>query len=157
MWSLRDRSSFFSIQVIMEFIVHDRQSIESGIVVRTAYILISIRDPDKPPVRVPRPAGLRDVLSLTFHDAEPARGFKLPDHVCLMQATDATSIWEFVQQHRDHVGTIVCHCEQGMSRSPAVALALAEALGGDAASIRAESQPNQYVYEMLRDTIGHQP
>ena len=50
--------------------------------------------------------------------------------------------------------TIVCHCEQGMSRSPAVAMALAKALGGDADSILAESQPNQHVYRMLRDTIA---
>ena len=141
----------------MQFIVHDRQSIEHGIVVRAAYIVISIRDPDKRPVRVPRPAGLRDVLFLTFHDAEPARGLKLPDHVQLMQASDATKIWDFVQQHRDEVGAIVCHCEQGMSRSPAVAAALAEALGEDADAIRAESQPNQYVYELLRDTIARQP
>jgi hypothetical protein len=40
-----------------------------------------------------------------------------------------------------------------MSRSPAVAWALAEALDGDVAAILAESQPNQYVYQLLRDTI----
>ena len=139
----------------MQFIVHDRRSVERGIVVRTPYVLVSIRDPDKPPVRARRAAGLRDVLFLAFHDAEPVRGWRLPPEIRLMQPLDAVRIWEFVQRHRDGIGTIVCHCEQGMSRSPAVALALAEALDGDAEAILAESQPNQYVYNLLRDTIAH--
>jgi len=42
-----------------------------------------------------------------------------------------------------------------MSRSPAVALALAEGMGGDGDGILAESQPNRYVYDLLRDTIAH--
>lgn len=41
-----------------------------------------------------------------------------------------------------------------MSRSPAVAWALAEALEGDVDAILASSQPNKYVYELLRDTIA---
>jgi predicted protein tyrosine phosphatase len=78
----------------------------------------------------------------------------LPKGVKLMQAEDAVKIWEFVSQHREHIGAIVCHCEQGMSRSPAVAWALAEALEGDVDAILASSQPNEYVYELLRDTIA---
>jgi predicted protein tyrosine phosphatase len=138
----------------MQFHVYDRRAVERGIVVREAYVLISIRDPDKPRVRYRSPPGLRDVLSLAFHDAEPARGMNLPKGVKLMQAEDAVKIWEFVSQHREHIGAIVCHCEQGMSRSPAVAWALAEALEGDVDAILASSQPNEYVYELLRDTIA---
>ncbi|MFO0905732.1 MAG: hypothetical protein U0939_22180 [Pirellulales bacterium] len=70
-----------------------------------------------------------------------------------MEPFQAVEIWEFVQAYRDEVGMIVCHCEQGMSRSPAVAIAVAEALDGDAESIRAGSQPNVYVYQLVRDTI----
>lgn len=138
----------------MQFHVYDRRSVETGIVVRHAYLLISIRDPDKPSVRYRRPSGLRDVLSLAFHDAEPGRGVAIPRGIQLLQTEDAVRIWEFVRQHRDSVGAIVCHCEQGMSRSPAVAWALAEALDGDVEAILAESQPNKYVYELLRDTIA---
>jgi predicted protein tyrosine phosphatase len=138
----------------MQFHVHDRRSVETGIVVRHAYVLISIRDPDKPHVRYRRPAGLRDVLSLAFHDAEPGRGIEIPKGVQFMQVEDAVKIWEFVRKHRDSVGAIVCHCEQGMSRSPAVAWALAEALECDFSAILAESQPNKYVYQLLRDTIA---
>ena len=138
----------------MQFYVFDRRSVERGMIVREAYMLISIRDPDKPAVRFRRPAGLCDALALTFHDAEPVLGMKLPPSIQLMQTDDAVKIWEFVQQHREHVGAIVCHCEQGMSRSPAVAWALAEVLDGDVDAILAESQPNRYVYELLRDTIA---
>jgi len=157
MFSWPDRHFFsksFRGQVQMQFLVHDRQSIETGILVRIAYVLISIRDPERVPVRPPRQAGLRQSLFLAFHDAEPVEGVRLPREVRPMQTLDAVRIWEFVQEYCDQVETIVCHCEQGMSRSPAVAVALAEVLGGDADAIRAESQPNQYVYELLRDTIA---
>lgn len=139
----------------MQFLVFDRRSIERGIVVRTVYALISIRDPDKPAVRPRQSAALRGVLFLAFHDAEPTRTRKqsLPPGICLMQPDHAAEIWDFVRAHRDKVGTIVCHCEQGMSRSPAVAIALAEAFGGDAEAIRAESQPNVYVYQLMQSAI----
>lgn len=138
----------------MQFHVYDRRSVERGIVVRDAYVLISIRDPDKPSVCYLRPPGLRDVLSLAFHDAEPSRGLKNPEGIQLMQLEDAFKIWEFVGQYRDSVGAIVCHCEQGMSRSPAVAWALAEEMEGDVDAILASSQPNRYVYELLRNAIA---
>ena len=139
----------------MQFHVHDRRTVERGFVIPEAYILISIRDPDKPGVRYRRPSGLRDVLSLAFHDAEPCRRVKLPTGVQLMQEQDAINIWKFVKQHRGSVGAIVSHCEQGMSRSPAVALALADAFGeeDEAERIRLDSQPNQYIYDLLRKAI----
>jgi predicted protein tyrosine phosphatase len=139
----------------MQFQVHDRRAIERGFVVPVAYILISIRDPDKPSVRYRRPSGLRDVLSLAFHDAEPCRRVELPTGIRLMQEEDAAKIWNFVKKHRGSVGAIVCHCEQGMSRSPAVALALADAFGEEheAERIRLDSQPNQYIYDLLRKAI----
>jgi len=114
----------------MNFQVHDRRSIERGIILRTPYILISIRDPEKRPVRYRRPAGLIDVLSLAFHDAELCERMALPSGIRLKQPPDAVRIWEFVNSYRNRIGTIVCHCEQGLSRSPPVALALAESLGG---------------------------
>ena len=41
-----------------------------------------------------------------------------------------------------------------MSRSPAVALALAERLDGDTEAI-AEGKPNQYVYYLMREAIAY--
>ena len=63
---------------------------------------------------------------VAFHDAEPVAGFKTPSKIVFMRPAHARAIWKFVGRHKDAIGSIVCHCEQGMSRSPAVALALAE-------------------------------
>lgn len=137
----------------MDFIVTDRRTIEQGIVVRSAYVVISIRDPGRQKARLRQTSGLRDSLFLAFHDAESADGLVLPPSIRLMTASDAERIWRFVQEHLGNIGTIVCHCEQGMSRSPAVAIALAEALGEDAEAILASAQPNWNVYNLLRETI----
>ena len=138
----------------MDFIVTDRQTIEDGIVVRTPYVVISIRDPGRDQARIRRPPAFVDALFLAFHDAEPSSGTILPKSIRLMSRQDANQIWHFVQGHCDRAGTIVCHCEQGMSRSPAVALALAERMDGDTEAILAEGQPNQYVYQLMREAIA---
>lgn len=137
----------------MKFIVSDRESIERGIVVRSSYVLISIRDPDRPKVQIPRQAGLRDVLRLAFHDAEPSVNFELPPQITLMTPAQARKIWAFVERHHD-IGAIVVHCEQGMSRSPAVAAAICRGLGGDDTRLFQRYQPNRFVYQMLLD---HRP
>jgi len=115
--------------------------------------VISIRDPGTRPARVRRPAGLRDTLFLAFHDAEPTENLALPPEIRPMSPDDAEEIWNFVLRHKPHVGTIVCHCEQGMSRSPAVAAALAKALGEDSAVFFAEYQPNMFVYNLISGTV----
>ena len=136
----------------MELIVTDRASIEEGIIVRDRYALISIRDPDRRPVRFRRPPGLVASLSLAFHDAEPVPGLRLPSGVRLIRRHEAETIWEFVYLVRHHVGAFVCQCEQGISRSSAVALALAEALGVCTDEIHQNYQPNQYVYRLLKES-----
>ena len=109
----------------MKIIVTDRESIERGIIVRSSYVVISIRDPEKPKAKVKKQSGLRDVLYLAFHDAEPAAGTILPSSIVLMTPAQAADIWKFVEKWQNNVGTVVVHCEQGMSRSPAVAVAIA--------------------------------
>ena len=125
----------------MEFIVTDRASIEQGIVIRTACVIISIHDADKPPAKIPQRVGMRGVLYVCFDGAVPEPGSERQH----MTADDATAIWNFVQRHREEVGTIVCHCEQGMSRSPAVAAALSRLLGEDGSRFFQEYHPNEYV------------
>lgn len=138
----------------MKIMVTDRQTIESGIIVRTPYIVISIRDPGTPKPRIPQTSGLKEVLHVAFHDAEPVAGFRTPSKIVFMKPAQARAIWKFVGRHKDEVGSIVCHCEQGMSRSPAVALALAEAFGNRTSHIRANYQPNQYIYGLMRAAIA---
>ncbi len=66
-----------------------------------------------------------------------------PDH--------ADRVWRFVRKHESQVGTIVVHCEQGMSRSPAVAATLCKGKGGDDARFWRQYQPNPYVYRLVMD------
>jgi len=131
--------------------VTDRRTVESGIVMRDPYVLISIRDPDKQAVRIRRSAMCLAVLELVFHDAEPSPGFTPSMPVTYMSEDDADAIWQFVCQHERDYRAILVHCEQGMSRSPAVAAALAERLGIDGARFWREYQPNRFVYDLVRD------
>lgn len=98
----------------MNFIVSGREEIESGIPVRTPYVVISITDPGTRPAKIRRPAGFRDLLRLEFHDAVPVQDFELPAEVVLMNDGHAKCIWKFVRQWQDRVDTIVVHCEQGL-------------------------------------------
>ncbi len=129
----------------MQLIVTDRASIEEGVIVRTSYAVISIHDEDKPPARIPQRVGMRDVLYVCFDDAVPEPGSERR----LMTADDATAIWNFVAANKENIGAIVCHCEQGMSRSPAVAAGLAELLGEDSSWFFQEYQPNEYVFGLM--------
>jgi predicted protein tyrosine phosphatase len=68
-----------------------------------------------------------DILQCTFGDSTPSetwtgklRGGKL------FSASDASIIKEFITNYQTSVKTVIIHCNAGISRSPAVALALAE-------------------------------
>lgn len=138
----------------MEYMACDRETIEKGLPVRTAYLVISITDPGKRKAKLKRPGQCRGVLLLRFHDAEPTPGFSMPPEIRLFSPKQARQIAKFVDEHRGDVGTIVVQCEQGMSRSPAVAAAICEALGDDSASIWSTYQPNRFVYELLQKTMA---
>lgn len=136
----------------MKFVVTDRRSIEHGILIHSAYVVISIRDPNKRKVRVRRQSGLREVLHLAFHDAEPVKSMPTPPRIKLMTEAQAKQIWEFVRRQPGEIGTIVVHCEQGASRSPAVAAALCRGSGGDDRHFFRMYAPNAYVYQLILRT-----
>jgi predicted protein tyrosine phosphatase len=133
----------------MKFIVTDRESIQGGLLVGRPYIVISICDPGRRKAAVPRQAGFRGVLRVAFHDAEPTANFRLPTSIRLMTPRQADQIRRFVQQHGDEVKAIVVHCEQGMSRSPAVAAALCRAMGGDDSRFFRDYMPNKHVFQLM--------
>jgi predicted protein tyrosine phosphatase len=134
----------------MEFMVVSRDEIEQGIIVRTAYVVISITDPGSPVPRIIKSAGFRDALRLRFHDAVPGTDTILPNNVVLMTSDHARQIWDFVFNYQDRVDTVVVHCEQGMSRSPAIAAALAGTFDDNNDRFFLEYQPNEYVYKLMR-------
>jgi len=129
--------------------VTDRESVEGGLLVREPYVLISIRDPGKRQVRVPKRPLCRAILELAFHDAEPVAGFTPTDPITYMTEKHAHRIWRFVREHQAGCQAIVVQCEQGMSRSPAVAAALAAGLGLDDTRFWRDYQPNRYIYGLV--------
>jgi predicted protein tyrosine phosphatase len=138
----------------IKIVVHDRETVERGFVMREPYILISIRDPDKKPVRYRRTPLCQAVLELAFHDAEPTAGFTPSRPLIYMTEADAEAVWRFVRQHEGAYGAIAVHCEQGMSRSPAVAAGIAEGMGLDSETFWSNYQPNQFVYGRVQDAAG---
>jgi predicted protein tyrosine phosphatase len=137
----------------MQFIVTDRESLERGIVVKVPYVVVSIRDSNRRQPRIRRGSGLRGVHAIAFDDVEPAAGQELPSDLRLMTEDDAVDIWRFVERHRSEIDAVVCQCEEGMSRGPAIAAALAEALGGDADEILAAADINTHVYKLMTAAI----
>ncbi|MCE9557114.1 MAG: hypothetical protein K8T91_27520 [Planctomycetes bacterium] len=138
------------MQVAMNLIVASREEIEHGIVVREPYGVVSISDPGSRRPKIRRPATFRGAVYVKFHDAEPVTGSNLPPEVVLINQQHVNAIWRFVEMHRLQLRTIVVHCEQGMSRSPAVAAGICDWLDLDASRFFSQYQPNQYVYKLLR-------
>jgi predicted protein tyrosine phosphatase len=126
------------------------------------YVVISISDPPPAgePARIPQRWGLRGVLRLAFLDTDPGRheyGLYQGTSVneLSMQPSDGQAIWEFVKRWQNEVGAIVIHCEAGVSRSPSVAMALADALEWGRSCIEwtfnpTEPPPNLHVYQVVR-------
>lgn len=116
--------------------------------------MISISDPGSPTPRVRRPSACLGVLHLSFHDAEPRAG--LPTGIVLLSTEQARAIRAFVEEHAE-AGALLVHCEQGSSRSPAVAAAVCKAQGGDPARFFEDYVPNQFVYETVLAAFGASP
>jgi hypothetical protein len=53
-------------------------------VIRTAYVVISIANPEKRRPKIRRSSGFRDVLFLQFHDAVPDDGVDPSEEIVLM-------------------------------------------------------------------------
>lgn len=141
----------------MNIIVTDRQSMEEGIVVRSSYAVISICDPGRTKAKIKKASGLVDVLYLSFHDAEPTDSLRLPPDIKPMTREQAEAIWRFVDTHKDSVGAFVIHCHQGMSRSPAIAAALARFLYLDDREFGLRYQPNPFIYHLMLRTMPKSP
>jgi len=133
----------------MDFIVVSREEIEHGLLVRQPHVIISISDPRSRTPRIRETGLCRGILRLRFHDAEPVENFTFPENIRIMTPKHAKAVWRFVLQHVAEISTIVVHCEQGMSRSPAVAAAICLGLGQDNSRFFEEFQPNQHVYRLV--------
>ncbi|MHB0936079.1 MAG: hypothetical protein ACYC6A_06775 [Armatimonadota bacterium] len=116
------------------------------------YIVISITDPDKPDVLLQPSSNLIGVLRLRFHDIEePYREF------VLMIPEQAAQIADFVRRWQPEVELIVVQCEGGISRSAAIAAAIAHWSYGDDQYFIDEFLPNRHVFNLVRMALGGVP
>lgn len=131
------------------------------------HVIISITDP--PPFgdgkRVPFELDneLIDVLHLSFADFHAKHfdleheGRKLRDWA--MTASHASCLREFLSIHAGRFRSIIVHCEAGVSRSPSMALAIAEHFGVPRRELEPvgrnwDAQPlNPWVYERTREFL----
>ena len=93
---------------------------------------------------------------LRFNDAEPVAGVDLPLEVQGMTPAHADQIRDFVRKHEHDVDLIVVHCHSGVSRSPAVAAAVSDALHLDARAFWQLYTPNRYVYHTVADAFDRE-
>lgn len=137
----------------MKISVYSRSEIEK-VKFSQSHIIISITTVKRDVAQIHENELCVGILRLTFPDLE--RG-NYPD---LFSHSQARQIWDFVLKHST-VDLIAIHCDAGMSRSPAIAAALAERFLGDSSEftepgILLENRkyfPNRLVYRIMVDAI----
>jgi len=131
----------------MDLFVYSRRALEAVQPHEVPHVIISITSGPEDVARLRRNDQCQGVLRLWFPDADTASE-EFPEAI-LFSPDHAREIWDFVLRHRE-VDRIVVHCDAGVSRSPAVAAALARILKDDDAEYFAgRYRPNTRVYRML--------
>jgi predicted protein tyrosine phosphatase len=103
------------------------------------HVTLSMTSPRQmSPAELPELPARRGLLRLSFDDYDyEARQVPMTDlrgdgpEPHFFSRENALEIRDFVSAHREHVRFIVCHCQAGLSRSPAVAGALSTWLNGN--------------------------
>lgn len=93
---------------------------------RGDWIVISVQDPglDEPKLQ----PGWKAVLRLSFHDKEDMALARLMGIWRMFSVQDAQECWSFITAHANDATGLIVHCTAGLSRSPAIARAVAEHL-----------------------------
>ena len=131
----------------MEYFVYSRRAIERIEAHEVPHVILSITSSVEDRARLPIAETTLGVLRLTFPDLLPRH--RLARGRALFSEEQADRIWAFVTEHRAACQRIVLHCDAGVSRSPAVAAALAKVLGDDDRDLFERYDPNPHVYRLL--------
>jgi predicted protein tyrosine phosphatase len=134
----------------VELFVYSRSAIAAVRPHDAPHVIISITSHEEDHASLRTNAACRGVLRLSFVDAETPSAHH-PEET-LFSTAHAASIWEFVYRHRPQIERILAHCDAGVSRSAAVAAAIARVLNGDDAEFSSgRYRPSARVYRMLID------
>jgi len=115
------------------------------------HVFVSIRGPDGEPAPLPDNPNRLALLRLSFHDLEGTasdlRHAAINDPV-LFSPEQASQVVDLVQAHPE-AQCLVVNCEAGVSRSAAIAAAVARVKNEDDEEFFARYFPNRRVYGML--------
>ena len=135
-----------------QFLILSRSAVET-FTAKTPYLVVSVTDPEQPDASISNSPFLRATLRMNFHDiAKPSRiAAQFATTLTDVYATeaDAERILSFVGEHLAEVKLIVCHCEQGISRSAAIAAALSRILQAEDEFFFQHYWVNRYLYDLL--------
>ncbi len=130
----------------MEVFVYSRAAVERVAPHDVPHLIVSITSASNDVARLPIGPESRGVLRLTFLDVDG-------DDPDAFMPQHADLIWQLVDAYPD-VHRLVVHCDAGVSRSPAVAVAVLEDRGGDPMPLFDRYMPNMRVLRLLREARG---
>jgi predicted protein tyrosine phosphatase len=134
----------------MEIFVYSRSALDAVAPHEVPHVIISITSNPDDVARLRLTNMCRGVLRLSFPDAEAPS--PLYAEANLFSRKQASDVWTFTQQHLSEIQRIIVHCDAGVSRSSAVAAALARVLNDDDTEFfGGRYRPNMRVYRILLD------
>jgi len=126
----------------MEFMVINRQMAQEGAYKKLLkeFVMVSMYSPELGEAILPVYTQLSAILRIKCHDVDYSktgeitaqRGFEDYDEITKFDEKMASDIINFVSEHAPK--NVVVHCDAGLSRSPAVAMALSEIFNYGASS-----------------------
>lgn len=137
----------------VQFLVLNREDMKT-FVAEVPYLVISVTDPEKHAAEIAESSLLQATLRMKFHDVgKPLRSIET-DIISAatdvsMTDKDAQQILSFVGENLNKIRLIVCHCEQGVSRSAAIAAALSKVLQDEDEFFFKNYWVNRWVYDLL--------
>ena len=117
------------------------------------YLIISVTDPRNPEAEIIQSSNLVSILRLKFDDIGKPNKFQFENSTdILMNVDQAKQILEFIKRYLSAIKLIVCQCEQGISRSAAIAAALSRILQNEDEYFLKNYWANRWVYDLLIET-----
>jgi predicted protein tyrosine phosphatase len=108
-----------------------------------------VTNPEKEDAEIAESSFKRAVLRLKFHDIAGNKFFKNENTEVAIDEEQAQSILSFVREHLAEIELVVCQCEEGVSRSAAIAAALSKILNGQDDFFFNNYWVNRWVYKLL--------